>query len=153
TIQFNGFNNQARTITVSYDSMHNVFRDTTWMALDPAHLFLNLNGGAGAYDPTVVSSVQLPNHQSYFFKYNQWGEIAQVTLPTGGALEYDFTTLSATQGDIQVDRRLTERRTYPNGPGTTFESKTSYAYNANPSGPPFTTTATVSHYDSSSNLL
>jgi RHS repeat-associated protein len=152
-IRFNGFNGQPRTIQVFYSTMHTVFRDQGLSALTVAQLFPNLNGGQGTYDPTVVSSVELPNQQSYTFKYNQWGEIGQVVLPTGGAVEYDYTTISATVGDIQVFRPLAARRTYPNGPGTAFEGRTTYQYTLSPSYPPGSTATRVSHYDSSSALL
>jgi RHS repeat-associated protein len=42
----------------------------------------------------VVSSVVLPNQQSYSFQYDAWGEITQMTLPTGAVINYQWTTLN-----------------------------------------------------------
>jgi len=44
----------------------------------------------GEFNPSVVASVVLPNSQSYQFLYNSYGELASVTLPTGGVLEYTW---------------------------------------------------------------
>ena len=43
----------------------------------------------------VVASVVLPNQQSYSFAYQDgWGEITQITLPTGAVVNYQWTTIN-----------------------------------------------------------
>lgn len=79
-------------------------------------------------NPSVVARVELPNGKSYIFKYNSFGELARVELPTGGAIEYDFKNgvengpanglygdLSAIPNSTQetfLYRRLIERRVF-----------------------------------------
>jgi len=55
-------------------------------------LFPEMNGsGSESFNPTaIVSSVELPDGRHYYFKYNSYGEVARVELPTGGAIEYDY---------------------------------------------------------------
>lgn len=79
-------------------------------------------------NPNVVARVELANGKSYTFKYNPFGELARVELPTGGAIEYDFANgvengpanglygdLSAIPNSTQetfLYRRLIERRVF-----------------------------------------
>ena len=37
-----------------------------------------------------MSAVELPNGRTYQFRYNSYGEVARIELPTGGATEYDW---------------------------------------------------------------
>lgn len=78
------------------------------------------------FDPLVITSIQLPNLQSYTFNYNSYGELTKMVLPTGAAFEYDFgsgvagTPLTdsgviGSGSDRQILRRLRERRTYVDG--------------------------------------
>ena len=57
------------------------------------------------YNPMVVTSVVLPNNQSYQMHYNPYGELARVDLPTGGAFEYDFGSAvsGSTSGVMQFN--------------------------------------------------
>ena len=61
--------------------------------------------------------MELPNGQKYLFRYNTYGELARVTLPTGGSFEYDWLPYSGTSGggeygDFMIYRRVRERRVY-----------------------------------------
>src|SRR5262245_62330641 len=38
-----------------------------------------------------VSTIWLPDGRTYDFKYNVYWELARVELPTGGAIEYDYS--------------------------------------------------------------
>lgn len=91
---------------------------------------------------TVLSEFVLPDGRTMEFYYNQFGEIAEVRLPTGGKLQYDYQyvgTLPAGKSHIgevktlhfdsdvsDVDRAIVARRTYADG--TTLEGTWSYAY-------------------------
>ena len=92
-----------------------------------------------AYSPPVISSVDLPNQKSYIFRYNSYGELARVELPTGGAIEYDITggieggTSSGIFGNLSgelfstqesfIYRRLVQRRVFEGG---ALQSLTTY---------------------------
>jgi YD repeat-containing protein len=84
--------------------------------------------------------VILPDGRSLRFKYNLFGEVAEVLLPTGGKLQYDYASSSGLpsgnsiffeyQGQYNlitnIDRVVSERRTYPDG--TNLEGSTTYSY-------------------------
>ncbi|MBL8294291.1 MAG: RHS repeat-associated core domain-containing protein [Bryobacterales bacterium] len=56
-----------------------------------AQLFPKLNvASAGSYNPLVITSVQLPNSTQYTFSYNNHAEVASITLPTGGKVQYIY---------------------------------------------------------------
>ncbi|PYY23948.1 MAG: hypothetical protein DMG62_05735 [Acidobacteria bacterium] len=57
----------------------------------------------------VLSSVQLPNGTSYQFTYDSYGELATVTLPTGGLLSYGYTNFVDSYG--QKNRWISSRTT------------------------------------------
>ena len=89
------------------------------------------------YRPVIPTQVTLPNGQTYQFKYNRYGELARVILPTGGAFEYDWASgypNSAggeyvdplNQLESNIHRRLSARRTYKSG--TTLEGTESYSF-------------------------
>lgn len=86
-------------------------------------------------DREVLTEVILPDDRSLKFKYNLYGEIAEIELPTGGKIQYDYQFVSSlpsgnspswetgTDGagagiptDVKwVDRAVREKRTYPDG--------------------------------------
>lgn len=136
-ISYKGFEGDSRSIKVYTTSLSSALR-SGFTSQTHAQLFPELNG-AGMYENpiSVVSSVELPNGKVYEFKYNSYGELARVKLPTGGAIEYDYAkglTDGATSGvftassDKYVYRRVTERREYPDGGSSTgFYLKTTYS--------------------------
>ncbi|MCU1268639.1 MAG: hypothetical protein JWM21_4957 [Acidobacteria bacterium] len=140
-INFNGFGGAPRSIRVNYAPLHTALR--TDRPGDPstiqtaAALFPQLTGSNSTLvDSYVVSSVVLPDEiQQFQFLYNVYGELARVTLPTGGAFEYDFGS-GATMADVsgvfwnafsqpEIFRRVLRRRTYLDS-GSTLESLTTY---------------------------
>ena len=139
-ITYKGFNETPRTILVNYASLASALRSDYSSTLTPKGLFPELNGSnTTQHNPAVVSSVTLPNSQQYQIKYNPYGEVARVVLPTGGAIEYDYAagiTNGATSGAFAggyngswvVYRRVTERRLYPSGgSGSTYSSRMTYS--------------------------
>lgn len=52
------------------------------------NLFPGLSTSTAFPSARVVSSIVLPNNESYSFLYNDYGELARVVLPTGGRVEY-----------------------------------------------------------------
>ncbi len=97
----------------------------------------------------VLTQVVLPDDRTLNFAYNEYGEVVETTLPTGGKIQYDYayednlptgnSPLFETNGfaapgfggfgDVkEIDRAVIARRTYPDG--TAQEGSWSYAYSA-----------------------
>jgi len=159
-LTFKGFGGAQRTLTVYRDLLSNRLR-SGYVRENYNQLFPELSGSpASPYDRNDMPSVvQLPDGRQYQFLYDSYGEIARVVLPTGGALEYDFTPAGTNGSNVigtspsqLIYRRLQERRVYPDG--STLEQRTDYtpAY-AGTSAADFQTTVTENSLDSSGNLL
>ena len=109
--------------------------------------FFPVGSSAVALTQIVPTRVILPNGKEYDFLYNNYGEVARIVLPTGGAIEYDYGAgLNNPGGYAGIDasgqvldavneqelvtsgsnapwlpfiyRRVTARRVYPDGGGT-----------------------------------
>ena len=159
-ITYRGFNGATRVIRVSSTSLSNVLR--------PGHtiktykqLFPELNGSSSgtSWNPTRVSKVWMPDDRNYQLFYNSYGELARVVLPTGGAMEYDYTPGSGCLDEmgsnctdlaaeaLEIYRRVTTRRVYKDG--ETLEQKMTFSdpnegCTSYPCGGD--TTVTVDHY-------
>ena len=121
----------GRTITLRKDAITNLFR-SGYSAQTGEQLFPNLippvtvrslDPIAGGY---ALAFIEYPNGRIMRFRYNSYGEIARIELPTGGAYEYDWANFQG--GTIQlpqeyytgistfmVYRRVVERRVYNSG--------------------------------------
>lgn len=128
-ITYKGFSGATRTIRVYYGTLSQALR-SGYSIQTYKQLFPELSGSfTSQYNPAVVTSVQLPDGRQYQFKYNPYGELARVELPTGGAVEYDWEgglsggNASGVQG-LEIYRRVVERRIYPSGgSGSGFTSR------------------------------
>jgi RHS repeat-associated protein len=91
-ITYRGFGGAQRVVRVSSTSLSNVLR--AGFTLSSYHdLFPRLNGSDNTiWNPTRVSAVWMPDGRSYRLYYNNYGELARVELPTGGAIQYDYTS-------------------------------------------------------------
>ncbi|HEV8431327.1 MAG TPA: RHS repeat-associated core domain-containing protein [Pyrinomonadaceae bacterium] len=164
---FNGTYGTTRVLRISKTSLGNALR-SGYSLTTPYNLFPGLSGdGINNYNPTVVSSVWLPDADGvtrrYQFQYNSHGELARVVLPTGGAYEYDYgggTTDTASGAGViggypnyQIYRRIKERRVYADGSNLT--SRSTYSLPETQSGGGISTVGyvTVQQFDASSNLL
>jgi YD repeat-containing protein len=121
------------------------------------------------YNPTVASSIQLPDGSQYSFQYNSYGELARVNLRTGGAIEFDYGDANnnvnngggstgdgfvgnASDGNpVMVYRRLLARRDYPDG--STLAATTDFSAATTGSGSSEITTETDTVYDAGSNAV
>lgn len=165
---FNGTYGTTRVLRISKTPLGSALR--SGYSLTTTHnLFPTLSGdGINNYNPTVVSSVWLPDADGvarrYQFQYNSHGELARVVLPTGGAFEYDYgggTTDTASGPGViggypqyQIYRRLHERRVYDNGSNLT--SRATYSLPETQGGGGAISTVgyvTVQQFDVSNNLL
>ena len=144
-ITWKGFGGAVRTIKVWRTQMSSV------MGLDRsvnppvpytiktyAQLFPEMNGSNSTTfnQQKIISAVELPDGRTYQFRYNSYGELARVELPTGGAIEYDYAAgvvggpVSGSYGgggqyiDKQIYRRVIERRVYADKNSSACEYKT-----------------------------
>ena len=129
-ITYQGFGGSSRTVRIYYSSLQPALRSD--QALKTVHqLFPELTGvNNSTYNPAVVSYAELPDGRRYYFKYNSYGELARVDLPTGGAFEYDWEggvsggTLSGVMAYRDIYRRVIKRRVYADGgSGSSFTSE------------------------------
>ncbi|HKR60080.1 MAG TPA: RHS repeat-associated core domain-containing protein [Pyrinomonadaceae bacterium] len=132
-ITYKGFGGASRTISVNRDHLEAALGDGQTLQ-NTEELFPQLNGNTVVdFNPIIVKSVTLPNNLQYQFKYNSFGELQRVVLPTGGAIEYDHLG-GTSDGDPNgvvgpvIYRRLIERREYPDGgTGSAYSLKTTYS--------------------------
>jgi YD repeat-containing protein len=138
-ITYKGFGGDSRVIRISYKNLRDILRSgyslQTGIQLFPNNFISGYPSGFGEwngasnYDPVKPSSVWLPDGRYYDFKYNSYGELARVQLPTGAATEYDWGfNVGSGQLGINYDsntnsyynyntyfRRVIERRSYSDG--------------------------------------
>ncbi len=99
TITYPGEGGTLRTVKVFYANLDAVL--DTGQAISTTHtIFSNIplcSPGAQdcavdqTYDPSgFVSQIELPNGQSYTFKYNNTGDVTTLILPTGGMYRYTY---------------------------------------------------------------
>jgi YD repeat-containing protein len=102
TITFKGAGGVNRTITVTWSSLSAALMPGLTVqscgVLFPQMIWGEAARCFPAYNPKVVSSVTLPNGLQYVFRYNAYNELARVTLPTGGRLEYTWGRGSRQRG-------------------------------------------------------
>lgn len=137
-ITFKGYGGATRTLKVGQTNLANALRSGYTMQT-ASQLFPEMHG-VWDLDAKVINYIELPDGRSYQLRYNSYGELARVVLPTGGAIEYDYAaglTDGAASGvfshsfpptEKYVYRRVTERRVYPDGgSGSSYESKMTYS--------------------------
>ena len=92
-----------------------------------------LNGSTEVkYNPVVVSYVELPDGRTYQFRYNDYGELTRVKLPTGGGFGYVWDAgvgtgnglTNAFGGNPYIYRRVKRRIVYR--AGDVIEGQTAY---------------------------
>lgn len=143
-ISFRGANGLTRTVTIHGDSLGNVLRthpdgSTEFTLKTFSQLFPNLqNPQQGTFNPWVVKDVELPDGRKYEFRYDSYSNLAQVIVPTGGRIEYDWTMGTYQHGDhvFGVYKRVVERRTALDRTTSIFETRTTYSVPAMISGGP-----------------
>ena len=121
-IHFKGFDGAPRTIRVSYDSLAALLTEDSGGLRTLPQLFPEIFwfDQTNQHNPTLVSAVTLPDQRQYRFRYNQFGELAEVTLPTGGKFRYFHGAGRAdgpTSGafNAQIYRRLLQRAVFNGG--------------------------------------
>jgi RHS repeat-associated protein len=100
------------------------------------------------FNPLLLSEIELPNEKKYQFKYNVYGEIEKIILPTGGYRRYRYEAVRTTDFDYnlgaysQMNRGVVEA--WDSETGTTAgETNPSWKYEPSPNnGTPFFIKAT-----------
>ena len=164
TIVYPGSGGTPRSIVVSFNTLNHALR-TDLAGTTPAHCLvgqdasMNLvyadiagistidalfpegatSGTTRCHNPYVVTSVMLPNGVLYGLRYNQYAELAEVDLPTGGRYEYDNQSGNSTVSGVMsstgqpglggvapymLNRRVAKRRVFRDA--STKESETSF---------------------------
>ncbi|HKQ05090.1 MAG TPA: hypothetical protein VJ464_08170, partial [Blastocatellia bacterium] len=147
-INYQGFAGTPRTIRISKGGLGTALRPDFPRTRPMSYLFPDVPGSDQTrFSPTVITAVWLADGtSSYKFYYNDYGELARVELPSGGATEYDWgagMNNALTGGVINgtaIYRRVLERRVYPSSAaGTAYESRMTYSVPETwvpPIGPP-----------------
>ena len=139
-IRFKGFGGAQREIRVSFtllqdaldgsetvQTLGELFPDIVW--LDPQQ----------THNPRVAASVLLPNGRSYYtLRYNSYGELKHVELPTGGAFRYAY--VPGGTGENWISRRVSQKSVFSGG-----QEVMQTTFSVNDSAPNQVTT--VQHYD------
>ncbi|PYT02552.1 MAG: hypothetical protein DMF65_06215, partial [Acidobacteria bacterium] len=102
--------------TRDYDVPHTVSGPHT-------DLFPGAEGSESIDGMNVVTRVNLPDGRSLRFRYNQYGEVAEVVYPGGGASQIDYQGFPTSMCECQpvstfrdvFDRRVVERRSLADG--------------------------------------
>lgn len=129
-IRYGGYDGASRSVTVGHRFLRECLVEgestRTYGELFPGLTMAD----PSRFDPRVVCEVELPNGTAYDFAYNAYGELARVTLPTGGRFEYEWGSgvagspqglLSLGSGgdgrvwSYAVVRRVTSRRVWNHG--------------------------------------
>jgi YD repeat-containing protein len=128
-----GINEAKRIVRVSKAPLKSALRSDQSLKTY-GQLFESAPNGDTLFNPTVITSVLLPNNQSFNFNYSSYGELARIKLPSGGAVEYDFTG-GLTNGPVSglilnrqhIYRRVIAKRIFMDStsPGS-LVSKTTY---------------------------
>lgn len=67
------------------------------------------NGNPVRFNPVVMTQLQLPNEQSYYFKYNRFGEITTIKYPSGGIERFEYGAVAPLSGTGSVTYDQTNR--------------------------------------------
>ncbi len=127
TITYKGTNGAVRSVKINYASLESRLADGNSLeslyGLFAVPLPEGVNPQQTIYNPPVAANVELPDGRKYEFKYNRYGELAEIKLPTGGRIEYVWQANSGlydgggtetTGNNYQVYRRVEKRRVYEN---------------------------------------
>jgi hypothetical protein len=92
-LTYKGFGGANRVVRISRGSLSTALRPGFTLQTYE-QLFPELDTGADPFNPSVITSVWLPDSDGvtrrYRILYNSYGELARVELPTGSAIEYDW---------------------------------------------------------------
>jgi RHS repeat-associated protein len=129
-LRFKGFGGTEKVIRISYTTDLAAVLRTTQPYDPPAPVPIVYDDPTddvmityGQFPGYHISAVWLPDGRSYQFKYNVLAQLARVVLPTGGALEFDYSDTSQlpfegppNQGGVPtITNAVSEKRVYDTG--------------------------------------
>jgi YD repeat-containing protein len=133
-ITFKGAGGITRQIKIHHALQHMVLRThldgSAEYTIKTFHELFGLqNSQDGNCDLPVVAAVELPDGRQYQFRYDSHANLAQVILPTGGRIEYDWHTSPYNIGEVYgIYGRVLERRTAVDATTSIYEKRTTYLY-------------------------
>jgi RHS repeat-associated protein len=154
TVNYKGFGGSARSVKIytatlgASGSLRSGYSLQTY-----TQLFAEDTTDTGNYNPVVVTAVVYADGTEYKFQYDSYGELAEMTLPTGAIIQYDYASGISSSSDgfvtgnsgaiSMIYRRLSQRREYSNG--STLSGTTSYTSSTTAGTAPAvgTTSATI----------
>jgi RHS repeat-associated protein len=122
TITFKGFGGAVRTIRVEYQKLAAALVEGQPLTLPGLFPGIGWGDTKTPHNPMVVSSVVLPDARRYTLRYNPFGELADMTLPTGGRTTYTYG--GPPPDGNHIVRRVLARVVSPDG--VTATQKTVY---------------------------
>ena len=146
-ITFKGANGATRTIKVFSALLSTALRKHPDGSIEYtpktfAQLFSLQNPQQGTFDIPVTTAVELPDGRKYEFRYDSYANLAQVILPTGGRIDYDWSTGTYQFGNhvYGVFNQVISRRTALSTTASNYETQTNYSVGGvTTSGPTITT--------------
>ncbi len=141
-ILYAGYAGSSRITEIGHSNLDSVLRSDHSPQPLPSlfpQINSNHNSDTSNFDESVVSYLHYPDiNNNFLFSYNGYGEVARVSLPTGGAVEYDYGGVGSQGADgflgsandanpVAISRRLYQRREYANGMALSGSASYSYA--------------------------
>lgn len=132
-ITYKGFGGAPRTINIEYANLSDLLVEgsiTTYQGLFGI-------GPNDQFNPWLVKLVRLPDNRTYQLRYNKYGELSRVELPTGGVFTYQWASGNPqNQNGLAgrfVDRRVIKKSIYKDA--VTLVGSTSFGlFETNASG-------------------
>jgi hypothetical protein len=149
TITYPGYGGATRTVGVVYDETEtDVLRADQLALLNSgqygncgtataplpcaAELFnygITFASANPAFPSGGISQIILPDLNSYVIKYDLYGNVARIELPTGGAFEYDYQIFGECCSPLFAQSLIKEKRVYANknaAPQTGWVERTTF---------------------------
>ena len=128
SVSYKGFGGAPRTISIQRTLLQDALianeSIATYQALFPG----TMGSSTDHFNDRVVKSVTLPDNRTYQFRYNRYGELSRVELPTGGVFTYQWAsgnTQSASGWEGKyINRRVIKKSIYKDA--TTLVGSTSF---------------------------
>lgn len=137
-ITYRGFNNQEKKIRISRKVLSDGLLTSGSTIKLRSQLFpesylhtTHPNSPDYLFDPLATSAIWLSDGRSYKFKYDSYGRLSRVELPTGSILEYTWgsgvpnsnTGAYLNLGTPDIHQRVLEKRIYSNEGNSSAKTK------------------------------
>lgn len=140
SINYPGVNGAARKIMIELTNLSSGLLLGGGSVQTIASLFPTSNaygGSSTTFDPVLPSAIIFPDNFQYDFGYDTYGEVTEVSVAQGGAVEYTygdgnngsssgFEGTATGSSAVMIYRRLQKRTEYANGAGSNWTAQTDY---------------------------